>query len=160
MAGSNKFKGLNERNLSVLLLMASRNDGFDLVELLYNLEIRSIDTLEKRVLREFSELTDLGERQKYANNIIIADNLPICREFYRIISNGYNRDSYLKSFASKAKRKERAPRVWKFYEEFYEVSDVLRSKKQKVEDTINALRENTEGSGWRLNYRRRINFKA
>ena len=101
---------------------------FDIADLLRKLDISSIKNLEFRVLRQFSSISDEEEKRRYADNIIIANNLPICIEFSRIISNGYTLEQYISFYEKKDKYRS----VYSYFEEFLKFSKVLYEKKIKV----------------------------
>ena len=155
MKGTKKMrrKKCNENvDLSVKLFNASLRGKDGLRLLMYEIDVSTIETLQARVLRQWEKLPE-DMKKEYANFIISADNLPMCIQFNRIVSNLYEESEYLNSsieISSKQKRKW----YWDLYQEFYFYSSVLRERARKFEE----IREETNKvkhscpHGWKRRY--------
>ncbi len=135
----------NGTDLSILLYQAG-NEKDSLTKLMYDLKVSRIINLQQRVIKQLNELADEKEKEAYADRIILANNLPICYEFYRIISNGYSKKEYLsKTDVNYGYHTHRSEQNWDLYEKFYKLSKVLRDKKNKIDSELEERRSSTVG---------------
>ncbi|MBR1883584.1 MAG: hypothetical protein IJ809_01330 [Clostridia bacterium] len=127
-------------NLSEMLLDASEKGKDGMRQLLYYLDIGKVESLEKKVIKQFHELTDEQQKREYANNVILANNLPICSEFSRIICIYKSREKYVEA----VKNNYKANNISDIFEEFIKYSDVLQDIRKRVfekNDIISSRKE-------------------
>lgn len=154
MCFSNYIKEMRKNDLSVLLYEVSVSGyvRMEMSKLLYRLDISNISCLEKRVLKQFYNLRE-EDKPRYADNIILANNLPICVEFNRIVANVCDKEKYISKYYSK-RDIPKAEIVWNIYEKFLEHSEVLRQKVEMSKKDFAILRDNSSGYSLRAHRRR------
>ncbi len=130
-----------KEDLSSMLYAASKRGRSGMANLLGRLELPNVCALQKRVIKQFYSLETLDERRSYVDNIVLADNLPICVEINRIILNSYTFDQYAKN-SRYFQERDKSRRVWNIYQNFLECSEELRKKISRIGD-INEKHRNS-----------------
>ena len=119
-------------DVSMMVLKASKNGKEGIITLLYELDKKDIYSLERHVLKELDMLKTDKERTNFCNNIVLSDSLPICKEFTRIIIEGFDRKSYIKAYSYTQITEHRKAKVYDYYEFFMQYSNELKEKKERI----------------------------